>query len=299
MKNRLTDIELLDELKLRFESNIRMIQEQKNLTQQLQEVNLKLLASEQLKTNFLSNIRNEINNPIASILELAKNISGTEMDKATITKLASYLFNEVFVLDFQLRNIFVSAELEAGESQLSVSKVTVFTFINNFKDHYNHLLIKKNIKFELHNNIDERQTFFTDPEKLFLILSNLMFNAIQFSPFGSKIEMDCDIDNDVLIISLRDYGIGIDAENHKKIFDRFLQLDSGSSKLYPGHGLGLSITASLLELLDGELFVESELNKGSRFTIKLNQLSGAGFSTGISSSDGNEFLFNCPDEKTF
>lgn len=295
MKTRLTDSELFEELKLRLESNNRMIIEQKFLMQQLQDVNNKLVKSEQLKTNFLSNIRNEINNPLASILELAKNISGTEMDKSTVSKLATYLYNEAFILDFQLRNIFVSAELEAGDSVLSVCAINIKAFTENFIGHFNNLLVKKSLTLRANIQIKPDQVFYSDPEKLHIILSNILFNAIQFSPEGEIIELECEVSNDTLIISIKDNGIGIDPINHNKIFDRFYQIDSGSSKLFSGHGLGLSLCASLMELIHGELFLDSRLNNGSKFTVKVNQAETTDFTNDVFSTDGNEFLFNNKD----
>ena len=87
-----------------------MIEERK-LTTELNAVNEKLLASEKLKSNFLSNIRNEINNPISSVLELSKNIAQGDMSPDMMQEFASLIFSEAFDLDFQLRNIFISAEL--------------------------------------------------------------------------------------------------------------------------------------------------------------------------------------------
>ena len=106
MKNELTDTELLQELKNRFDKNSLLLEEEKNLTAQLNAVNEKLILSEDLKTNFLSNIRNEINNPIASILELSKNIMEGNMDVDAMKKFGALIHAEAFDLDFQFKNIF-------------------------------------------------------------------------------------------------------------------------------------------------------------------------------------------------
>ena len=112
----LTDKELIDELKKRFEVNKQTLNEVQELNDELRKVNRKLEDSEALKSHFISNITNEIINPFASILALSKNILSVDKEnwKKVIT-MVSLIYSEAFNLDFQLRNIFVAAKLEAGE----------------------------------------------------------------------------------------------------------------------------------------------------------------------------------------
>ena len=151
MKNRLTDKEILSELKRRFDENDTMLKEERKLIAELNVVNNKLLASEHLKSNFLSNIRNEINNPIASILELAKNIYEGQIDLDSMKKFGALIYSEAFDLDFQLRNVFLSAEIEAGESPLSVISVDVVSLIKTVIDSFHNKIAKKGIQFKLNN----------------------------------------------------------------------------------------------------------------------------------------------------
>ena len=292
MKKQITDEELLGELKRRFDENKKMLDDERGLIEELNTVNQKLLASEHLKSNFLSNIRNEINNPIASILELSKNIKEGEMDVEAMKRFAALIFSETFDLDFQLRNIFLSAEIEAGESPLSVVSVNISSLISTVLDSFQSKIKKKGIELILTNLIEENTIFKTDTEKLHLILSNLLANAIQFNDFGGQIEILTKIENNQFYFSIKDNGIGIAEDELEKIYDRFHQIESGTTKTYGGHGLGLSITKALLEILEGNITVYSELGSGSNFVIEINELDFSEGDEDIYSSDGNDFLFD-------
>ena len=290
--NRLSDEELLEELKLRFNENKKSVSELKELNQQLIDVNKKLEESEALKSHFISNITNEIINPFASILGLAKNI--LEVDKENwkrVFSMVALIHTEAFNLDFQLRNIFVAAKIEAGEIQPEIMKVDIDTLIRNVIESFKLQVKKKCLELQYVNERekDNHLYFNTDPEKIKLILSNLLSNAIKYSYDESTIEIICDIADNKLELSVRDYGKGISDENQKTIFERFKRLDTGINSINRGHGLGLSINKALIDMLDGKIEIKSQLNKGSFFkiTFPAKDLNISGFS-----ADGNEFIFD-------
>ncbi|WP_317898017.1 sensor histidine kinase [Aurantibacillus circumpalustris] len=294
-----SDKELINELTLRFEKNNALLKEQHSLLNELQKVNKKLIASEGLKSNFLSNIRNEINNPVASILELSKNISEGTLSVDAVKKFASLIYSETFSLDFQLRNIFASAEIEAGESIVCPVSIKLPSLIETILLSFKHQIEKKNIQIFVSTSIADDENFCSDPEKLHLILSNLISNAVQFSREGTSIEIKFEIENDQFIFSVLDNGMGISTEEKEIIFDRFRQIEEGSTKNYGGHGLGLSITRALLELIDGEIKVESEKNVGSFFSICVNEAKESTIEKDIYSTDGNDFIFVDNDSLVF
>jgi signal transduction histidine kinase len=297
---KLTDEQLLTEIKRRLDENAAKLIEEKKLTSELNEVNDKLIASEKLKSNFLSNIRNEINNPIASILELSKNIAQGEITQEMMSSFAKLIYSEAFDLDFQLRNIFLSAEVEAGESPLMVISVKIQHLLGNIIQQFSHRIEKKGIKVEWSNSIDENQIFKTDSEKLHLIISNLIANAIQFNHENGWIKIESEIIDNVLNIKVSDSGIGINQDEQDKIYDRFYQIESGSIKTYGGHGLGLSITKALVDILEGKISLKSQLGEGSEFLIQLPNLESESADDDTFSSDGNDFLFdNDEDDMLF
>lgn len=292
MKQKISDTELLKELTNRFEENKNALETQIVLMQQLQNVNEKLIISENLKSNFLSNIRNEINNPLASILALSKNISQGNVPAKEINKISNLILSEAFNLDFQLRNIFACAEIEAGDLQYSPVQANISSIINNVIDSYYYLIEKK--KISITKNFSDTNEFYfrTDSEKLYLIFSNLLANAIQYNVEKGTIKIVVTISNKQLSVSFIDSGVGISAQNQDLIFNRFTQIESGSTKNYGGHGLGLSVTKSLLEIINGKIDITSTVNVGSKFTITIKEASTVKKIDDAFSQDGNDFLFN-------
>lgn len=297
MENRLTDEDLVTELQKRLQENKDLLNQERKLTTELNDVNEKLLESEHLKSNFLSNIRNEINNPIASILELAKNISEGSLSKDEAKDLAGLIYLEAFDLDFQLRNIFFSAEIEAGESPLSIVSINIYSLIESILTSFKKRMDRKGIHLIWDNSIIKYRIFNTDSEKLHLIICNLIANAIQFSNQGGTIEVCSQFEGDELVICVKDTGIGISKENQQKIYDRFHQIEEGSTKTYGGHGLGLSITKALLEIIEGRIELESDLGKGSCFKVFIKELDLIEGDTAIFSTDGNDFIFDQDEDE--
>ena len=296
----LTDEQLLKEIKRRLDENAANLIEERKLTAELNEVNEKLIISEQLKSNFLSNIRNEINNPISSILELSKNISEGNLPTDTIKSLATLIHAEAFDLDFQLRNIFLSAEIEAGESPLAVISVRVFHMMESLIQQFEKKIAKKGLQFEWKNSVSETQILRTDAEKLHLIISNLLANAIQFNKEEGRVTIETSFENDALTVVVRDTGIGISDDQKEKIYNRFYQIEEGSTKTYGGHGLGLCITKALLEVLEGSIQLQSNLGEGTTFTIVVPSLDILNSEEDTFSMDGNDFLFeNDEDDMLF
>ena len=291
MKENYTNEELLAVIKQRFEENDKMLAAERKLAQELHEVNEKLLASEELKSNFLSNIRNEINNPLSAILELTKSIAEGGLSEEAVKKYASLVYLEAFDLDFQLRNIFLSAEIEAGEAPLSVAKVNVVSLINGLIQSFSKKAAKKGVEIEFVPS-ETAISFPSDNEKLHLILANVLANAIQFNKEGGKVSVNVKEEGEQCIISIEDTGIGIPKEEFDRIYDRFYQVESGSTKTYMGHGLGLSITKALLDIINATISLESEVGKGSVFTITLNPLVDESGLGDTFSEEGNEFLFD-------
>jgi signal transduction histidine kinase len=286
---RIDDEMLLNELKKRLEENQIAVANLRTMTQNLEAVNEKLRQSESLKTDFLSNIRNEINNPLMSIMGMAKQIVDRKADADTAHNMAGTIYHEAFDLDFQLRNIFAAAELEAGETTVSVAQVDVATLIRGQIAVFGHKVSEKrlNVKFEPGEGL---LTFTTDPDKLQKVLANLLANAIEFNREGKRVTVRAWREGRRLSISIADEGPGIPETDRKKVFDRFVQLDTGVRKRHKGHGLGLSITKALVEMLDGTVTLTGAEDMGCVVTVSIAEL-GTDRSVNITSGDGNEFIF--------
>jgi signal transduction histidine kinase len=291
-----TDKELIEELKKRFEENEMALNDLQVMTKKLEKLNKRLQESEAMKSNFLSNIRNEINNPLASIMGLSKQILSIDDIPEQVVSVANMIYAESFALDFQLMNIFLAAEIEAGESVLSISKVEIKTLLKHAIYSLAHRIEEKNVKVEVISDIKGKCIFNTDPEKLRAVLMNLLANAIEFSYDGQQVNINADMKDRQLNISVEDFGKGISKEDQNEIFDRFKQLEMGTRKSHRGHGLGLSITKALVELLDGNISFSSEPGKGCVFSTSIPE---AAVEPGMEaySEEGNEFIFEEDQEE--
>jgi signal transduction histidine kinase len=288
------DEELLLELKNRFEENKKTIAELQQLTDELKSVNKKLGESEALKSHFISNITNEIINPFTSILGLSKTIMAVKKeDWKKVISMVALIHSEAFNLDFQLRNIFVAAKVEAGEISPEILSVDLKALVRNLLESFRIESQKKNLEFDFIFECKPKKGevfyFKTDPEKIKLILANLLSNAIKFSFDQGKIEVKVWNEQNVTHFSVQDHGTGISEENQQVIFDRFKRLDSGINSLNRGHGLGLSINKALIDLLNGKINIQSTLGEGACFTVSVPEASAdiAGYS-----AEGNDFLFD-------
>jgi len=151
------------------------------------------------------------------------------------------------------------------------------------------------VNLSIDNSYRSEKTFRTDAEKLRLILSNLLSNAINFSHEGNRVEINGWYEDENLCFEVKDYGIGISDENINIIFDRFKRVDSGINSLNRGHGLGLSVNKAIIDMLNGSISVTSEFGKGTSVSFRLPELDE---STSDFASEANEFFFE-GDEETF
>ncbi|HYX05385.1 MAG TPA: HAMP domain-containing sensor histidine kinase [Bacteroidales bacterium] len=290
---KISDQYLIEELERRFSDNNNTILALKHLTEELKTVNKKLEESEAMKSHFISHITNEIINPFTSILGLSKSILSVEKENwKKVISMVALIHSEAFNLDFQLRNIFITAKIEAGEIYPEISNVQVESLLKSMADAFRLEANKKNLVINLHvethNQTDGMFRIKTDPEKIKLILGNLLSNAIKFSIEGGQIDISAWKKDNLCYFKVQDFGTGISKENQKIIFDRFKQLDSGINSMNRGHGLGLSVNKALIDMFEGTIEITSKPGEGASFLVSIPEpdAGAIGFS-----NEGNDFLF--------
>lgn len=285
--NELSNSRLLDELQRRLSLSEQTINEQQSMLNQLKTLNKKLEQSEALKTHFISNIKNEINNPLASILALSQNIlRKTGVLAPDVQKSLRLIYNEAHALEFQLSNIMAAAEIEAGQAAPQPVSVNTTHATQQVVASFSDPASRKRVTVEVIAEADIQ--FVTDIHFFKIIISNLVSNAIKFSREGAMVMVKLEHQIEKLSVIVTDTGIGIGNEDQPRIFDRFTQLDSGTVKRYLGHGLGLSVTKDLVALLDGTISVTSGA-AGSSFEVTLPVRQ---------SDDGVSGIFGMDDEIT-
>jgi signal transduction histidine kinase len=288
----LTDQQLIDELRQRIEQRGEAYSELEKLNQTLKQVNNKLIEAERLKTNFLSNTRNEIINPLTTILSLSQSLDAIEILPAEeIRRRAALIHQEAMHLDYQWNNIFASAEIEAGDVVIEYYDFDIVQVLNEITTKFKKIAAARNVHFVYERSFPEKQIIRSDPQKLQLILENLIMNALQYTYHGTDLNISLTYNVKTISISVTDHGAGIESADHQRIFDRFTRLNTAVATPGQGHGLGLSLIKSYLELLGGEIKLHSQRDHGSTFTIRIPDHT---HTTDISSSlmHGKEFLFD-------
>lgn len=276
-----TDDELLAELERRFKECRTALEEQKKLAAELIETNRKLVESEALKSHFISSITNEIINPFSSILGLSRSIILiNNQDPGKVKNMARLIYNEAFSMDFQLRNIFTAAKIEAGELFLEPSEINLTEILKDIARTFRHEAERRHVKIRVLESHGE-ESFVTDREKFRLLVSNLISNAIKFNADGGEVLLEACIAERFLTVKISDSGSGIKFSQQEKVFDRFQRINDEINSRNTGHGLGLSIVKSLVEFLGGTVAVRSPGNQG-----------GAEFIVGLPESGIRNSLYN-------
>lgn len=249
--------------------NTKLKQERKQLHDQLKKLNKKLEESDAFKSNFLSNISNEIINPFTSILGISQSILTLKDSQISqIYEMTNLIYSEAFDLDFQLRNIFAAATIESGENNLELINLNINDFIAEIIDSLRLKAEKSGLYIEF-TSFFALDYFITDADKLRRLLINLIVNAITFSTEKNKISIHTELNENGFLFRINNQGKPISNEEADVIFDRFKKLDSSINSLNQGHGLGLSIVNDYVELLKGRIHFESNKKDGTTFSINL------------------------------
>jgi signal transduction histidine kinase len=283
----------------RLEEHNRILQfallERETLNRKLVEMNERLRSSEALKGHFLSTMRNEVNNPLNAILALGEDLEHGSIPPERHRTIGGMIASEASNLDFEIRNVFWAADLEAGEFYPHVTRVDVPSVLRAVQDSLRYLVRRKAIALTLEASGPGITEFGTDAEALRSIAANLLSNAIKFSPEGCPVQVRVRAGDSGLVLEVEDQGIGIRPEDQTLIFERFRQLESGSARLHQGQGLGLSVVRALVDLLEGSITLSSLPEKGSVFTCRLPRREPVD-PAGTSSLDGNLFFFGKTEE---
>ncbi len=245
---------------------------EKNKVQTENELNLnielatKLKEIDALKTNFFANISHEFRTPLTLILSPIEDLL-KKNPSVEIYKIIHRNANRLLELINQLLDL---SKLEAGQMKAELKEVELKQFFRRLTSSFHSLAESKNIAFEV--NIFKETIFGKiDEDKVEKIVNNLLSNAFKFTEKGKKVLVDISylIDNQALIIKIKDEGIGISKGKIPKVFDRFYQVDDSKNRKFEGTGIGLALVKELVDVLNGEISVESEENFGTSFILKI------------------------------
>ncbi|WP_139652595.1 ATP-binding protein [Raoultibacter phocaeensis] len=238
---------------------------------QLEEANDRLRGENQYKSDFLAMMSHELRTPLTSILAFAEmlNKENDPKDEKEAETRREIEANSRALL-FMINDILEMSRLDAGRIEMNVETVDLGDVAGLVQSVVQPLAKQNGIEFTCDIDADV-PLIVADFEKLRHVLENLAGNAVKFTPRGGSVRLAISYhpECDEVWFKVIDTGIGIAKKDQKRIFERFVQVDSSASRRYSGTGLGLALAKEYTEMHEGTLCVESAPGKGSTFTVRI------------------------------
>lgn len=241
---------------------------------ELAQANMQLYEMNRLKSDFLATMSHELRTPLNSILGFSDVLGSIDsLDDKQKRYVVNIQTSGRVLLDM-INNILDLAKLESGKTEVKLSDFSIDQVVGAQCDMARPLTERKNMSLDADIQ-PGLPPLHQDQARLQQILNNLLSNAIKFTPEGGRIKVSARRVNDELVLQVADTGVGIAEEYLDVIFQKFRQAstspadDDAMTREYTGTGLGLSIVKEICRLLGGEIAVESQLGRGSTFTVRL------------------------------
>lgn len=259
------------------------------LYEEIKDTNIKLEKLERLKSEFISIVSHELRTPLTAIknsLDIV--LSGKAGDvTSNMDRFINMARRNVTRLSAIINDLLDLSKIEAGKMEFRFEKSDINTPIEFVKNTFENLAKEKNIDFQVDLG-QELELVYIDSQRIEQVLTNLVSNAIKFTPENGAIKISSskiskedilkveffsetpkDLSDEYVKIEVADNGIGIAHEDINKVFDKFEQIESSLSRKIGGTGLGLPIAKQLMETHKGLIWLESEINIGSRFSLAI------------------------------
>ncbi|MBM7870781.1 PAS domain S-box-containing protein [Clostridium pascui] len=248
-----------EELKIRVEEK----------TKQLNEI----VEHDKVKTEFFSNISHELKTPvnvIFSAIQIVEMILREHKckNKCITGKYIYTMKQNCYRLTRLINNILDISKIDSGYCKLTMENVDIVNLIESITLSVVEYAKSKEISIIFDTDVEEK-IMAVDVDKIERVILNLLSNAIKFTGKEGNILVSIKNDDNHIMVSVKDDGIGIPEEKQKSIFERFIQVDKSLSRNNEGSGIGLSLVKSLVEMHGGDIGVKSDLGKGSEFSVKI------------------------------
>ena len=225
------------------------------------------------KSTFLANMSHEIRTPLNAIIGMTTIAAGTadvERKNYCLDKISGA---STFLMGI-INDILDMSKIEEGKLELSNTKVDFLAMLHRVTNIFEFRLSDKKQKLTVTSDPKIPAEIVLDEQRLGQVITNLISNAIKFTPDEGKIDLEARLldirESDCTIeISVTDTGIGISKEQHEKLFNSFVQADSNISRKFGGTGLGLAISKKIVEMMNGDIRIESEIGYGAKFIFTI------------------------------
>ncbi|MFO1501276.1 MAG: ATP-binding protein [Verrucomicrobiota bacterium] len=237
---------------------------------ELEQNNQRLIELDQVKSRFFANISHELRTPLTLLLAPLETLiqrTARSWDDASRDLLGTMRSNGMRLLKL-INDLLDLVRLESGRMEVKKSPLEIDHFIKGLVSAARQVADDKRIRLEA--QVDSNlQPVLVDGDKLEKVVLNLLFNALKFTPSGGRVEVRAEKQENHLILTVSDTGMGIAAASLPYIFDRFWQADTSSKRKYQGVGIGLALVKEFVELQAGTVNVKSQEGQGTTFTIRL------------------------------
>lgn len=224
---------------------------------------------ENTRRDFVANVSHELRTPLSMIKGYVETlIDGAKDDPAVALKFLQTIEKHADRLTFLIEDLLTISKLESGQIVMNLQTVELGSMVSRVLEDLQSRAAEKNIK--LQNFLPEKTEVKADADRLEQVLFNLVDNAIKYGRNDGAVAVECKVvDNKFVQLSVRDDGPGIPEDAKERVFERFYRIDRARSREAGGTGLGLSIVKHIVQSHGGEVWVESELGKGSTFCFTL------------------------------
>ncbi len=224
----------------------------------------------EMKNDFVNNMTHELKTPVSTISLASQMLSDRSIpdEQKNLGQISRIIQAESKQLGFQVERVLQMAIFDHGELKLKLEEVNLHDIIDTVAQNFLLQLDKREGKLEFFPEAEDAVVN-GDLMHLTNVVSNLLENAIKYTRLKPEISIATRTENDSLVVSVMDNGIGISKEDQKRIFDKFYRVPSGNVHNVKGFGLGLSYVKLIVEQHHGSIKIKSEPGKGSQFDIQL------------------------------
>ena len=245
----------------------------RNQVKLLKEENENIKLQQQLRDDFFTNLSHELKTPLnifnAIIQVLDLNANKSEKDfRMVYKKYNNGLKTNYYRMLRMITNLIDLTKFDSKSQQANFNNYDIVKLCEDITSSVITYAEQKNINITFDTN-EEEHIVKCDGECMERIMLNLLSNAIKYTPMGGEIFVNLDFSDAYVYIKVKDNGIGIPKEKLNSIFEKFVRIDETLSRENEGSGIGLSIVKSLVDMLNGNIYIESKVNEGSEFTIEI------------------------------
>ncbi len=231
-----------------------------------------LKKMEAFRREFVADVSHELKTPIFSAQGYIHTLlDGAVEDKAVRLKFLRRAGRSLDRLDRLVQDLLTLSRIETGAVKMNFGNVNILDVAEEVVDQLEDKSIKKKIEVTFAREFKEPIYVYADSEKIYLVMLNLVSNAVKYSNDEGKVILDFEQGKQDVTIFVKDFGLGIPPEDIKRIFERFYRVEKSRSKEKGGTGLGLAIVKHIIEAHNSKVMVTSTVGKGSIFSFKLKR----------------------------